>query len=392
MNRIIGFEDFRVGQRLKVKGRRREDGAFAAEEVSIRAPASQAIIGGPVQHVDGRTKTLRLLNREFALPDGVVPVGLQDDAAGLEHLKPGERIELKVEYPGLKVLALEKVRAQGADDFNVVELQGDISRVAYEERTLEVLGFDILVDENATAISVDSALAYSPLYKTYFEAVGENQYHLSPQLNSRWGGPFNGQALRQQLFEELVGKIPFAAIVETGTFRGTTTDYMHRTLRVPVFTVELHPQYAGYAKARFRGNDLIKVCNDDSRAFLKRLSEDPGLRGKQVFFYLDAHWGEDLPLLEEVEIILSTWPRSVLMIDDFKVPGDEGYGYDNYGPGRALTLEYLRPLKHLGFAAFFPSRGAASETGRKRGCVVLARAADLVEDLKGLDCLTPRDG
>jgi hypothetical protein len=32
---------------------------------------------------------------------------------------------------------------------------------------------------------------------------------------------------------------------------------------------------------------------------------------------------------------------TVAMIDDFRVPGDEGYAYDDYGPGKALTADYL---------------------------------------------------
>ncbi len=39
-------------------------------------------------------------------------------------------------------------------------------------------------------------------------------------LKNTWGGPFNGQIFRQQIYLELIRKIGFSAIVETGTFRG----------------------------------------------------------------------------------------------------------------------------------------------------------------------------
>lgn len=59
------------------------------------------------------------------------------------------------------------------------------------------------------------------------------------------------------------------------------------------------------------------------------------------------------------------------MIDDFQVPGDEGYSYDDYGPGKRLCLDYLQPLSQFKLTAFFPTLPSREETGGKRGCVVL---------------------
>jgi len=40
------------------------------------------------------------------------------------------------------------------------------------------------------------------------------------------------------------------------------------------------------------------------------------------------------------------------MIDDFQVPDDPGYAYDDYGPGKALTPDLVDPacrrLRNLG--------------------------------------------
>ena len=68
-----------------------------------------------------------------------------------------------------------------------------------------------------------------------------------------------------------------------------------------------------------------------------------GLSGLTVFFYLDAHWNDDLPLADEIDIIFSRCPWAVVMIDDFEVPSDPGYQFDDYGPGKALVLGYIRP-------------------------------------------------
>ena len=108
---------------------------------------------------------------------------------------------------------------------------------------------------------------------------------------------------------------------------------------------------------------------------------------KQLFFYLDAHWNDDLPLQEEIKIIFNNWPLSVIMVDDFKVPDDPDYIYDNYGIGKELSIEYLDTLSYLNFSAFFPSKKGNSETGLKRGSVILVKDKDLVEKVKTFSSL-----
>ncbi|MGH7488291.1 MAG: hypothetical protein ACREMY_22235, partial [bacterium] len=77
-------------------------------------------------------------------------------------------------------------------------------------------------------------------------------------------------------------------------------------------------------------------------------------------------------------------PRAVLMIDDFQVPGDPGYSFDDYGPGKALTSEYLPELN--GWGLFYPCAPSSSETGARRGCAVLATPpmSSVVQNIKAL--------
>jgi hypothetical protein len=101
-----------------------------------------------------------------------------------------------------------------------------------------------------------------------------------------------------------------------------------------------------------------------------------------VFFYLDAHWHEHLPLREELEIGFNAWPNAVAMVDDFEVP-DTAYGYDDDGPGKALTLDYLRALQHPGLTSFFPAVGPKQETWGRRGCIVLGSDPVVTATLSG---------
>ena len=225
------------------------------------------------------------------------------------------------------------------------------------------------------------------------QTVGIIDYLRAPELGAEWG-PFNGQTARQALFVEIVTKARPQALVETGTSLGATTELMSQT-GLPVFTIELYPRHYGFARARFWRKRNIKLLHDDSRTGLRRLFDGPlqALAGHTLFFYLDAHghvFGDDLPLAEELDIVFRRCPSAVVMIDDFEVPSDAGYGYDDYGRGKALISGYIRPAisAHQLRACYpstpsfadYPSTPMAAEglaaSGRlRRGCVVLAKEA-----------------
>ena len=45
---------------------------------------------------------------------------------------------------------------------------------------------------------------------------------------------------------------------------------------------------------------------------------------------------------EEVELAIANFSKAVLMIDDFNVPDDPGYRFDDYGPGKRLDIDARR--------------------------------------------------
>ena len=217
-------------------------------------------------------------------------------------------------------------------------------------------------------------------------AVGTLEFMLKPRLKESWGGPFNGQAYRQRIYADVMERFPFKAIVETGTFRGTTT-MMFVERGLPVYTVEASPRFHAYARLRLRKvNKLVHLYQADSRAFLDQLAHDPTVPHSDVFFYLDAHWEQDLPLREEVAIIFSNWERAVVMVDDFEVP-DSAYTFDDYGVDKALTLDYLAPLAHFNIQAYFPAVPAEEETGARRGSVVLCNDPEVTRVLDSISTL-----
>jgi len=223
------------------------------------------------------------------------------------------------------------------------------------------------------------------------ENAGRLDYILKRKSVNAWGA-LNGQNFRQLVYSEIMKKIPFQAIVETGTFLGTTTDYFAKS-GLPVYTVEILPRPYGFAAQRFSGQkDRIHVYNGNSPDFLNALAKDPNVPKSKVFFYLDAHVQDPsyhkAPLAEEMEIIFTKWTDAVVLVDDFQVPGT-AYSFDDWGPGRTLSLECLEHLSHLKLTPFFPTLDPKEETGAKRGWVVLCREEAMTKILGSISNLRP---
>ena len=188
-------------------------------------------------------------------------------------------------------------------------------------------------------------------------------------------GPMNGQAGRRALLRSVVAGVRFDYVVETGTFRGGSTAFLADISGCTVYTVESDPVAGAYAGRLFAGRPDVVTAIDDSRHFLGRLAAELAT-AEPALFYLDAHWDEeDLPLWGEIETIFSKWAHPVVVIDDFEVPGDDGYGFDHYGPGRALCLAELVPRLVPGVDVWSPTLPSSEETGERRGCAVLVRSS-----------------
>lgn len=199
-----------------------------------------------------------------------------------------------------------------------------------------------------------------------------------------WGSAFNGQEGRQQIVRDLFG-LGFDQVVETGTWRGTSTEFFADLTSIPIETVEAVPRTYEYARRRLARRPYVHTHLGDSRDFLRGLSSTADRR---TFFYLDAHWYEDLPLAEELEIIFRTWPTCVILIDDFEVPDQPRYRFDDYGPGKKLCAEYVGPLPD-GWRMYYPTLPAPEETGARRGCGVIA-SPEFVPGVDALDTLKRR--
>jgi hypothetical protein len=165
---------------------------------------------------------------------------------------------------------------------------------------------------------------------------------------------FNGQFSKHRIFDDLCAAFSFQSFVETGANLGSTTRFLGRRGK-PVYAVEIDKRLHDQAKELLRNEPQVHLELGESSEFLNTLTRNTLGEADLTFFYLDAHWGDHLPLPEELNIIATHHARAVVMIDDFKIEDDPGYGYDSYESGQGITVGFLKEeLRRHGWQVFFP--------------------------------------
>ena len=196
----------------------------------------------------------------------------------------------------------------------------------------------------------------------------------SPEIQTCWGGPFNGQNGREAIVIDLLQRLGSKTVVETGTYRGISTEWFAQHSVEQVITCEKEQLYYLQAMIRLSRYSNVRLQLQDSRTALREICTS--LPPQAVtFFYLDAHGDADLPLAAELQIIFGGPSNAVVMIDDFKVPDDSGYEWDDWGVDNCLDVKLLQRVLPKGCTVFFPVLPAREETGARRGCCVIASNA-----------------
>ena len=172
--------------------------------------------------------------------------------------------------------------------------------------------------------------------------IGRLEYFTNDDYKEIYGGPFNGQRIRQEIFLDMIQNLGVISIVETGTFRGSTTSFFAKT-NLPVYSVEINPKYYGYSKMRLKKFKNVRLFNNNSIKFFEDIIKEDLIPTSNIFFYLDSHGhGNNTPLKDETKLIFDSFSNSVVMIDDFEVP-NTSYGFDTR-EGVAMNLDLLHKV------------------------------------------------
>jgi hypothetical protein len=177
-----------------------------------------------------------------------------------------------------------------------------------------------------------------------------NQEYLERNLKGYEGDNFIHKEIKDLIKDHKV-----ELIVETGTYRGGTTKRLAE-FGLPVHTFEVNKEYYDKAVESFKNIANIypklisspKGIDDLGRSHEEEIKTGGGkVQPKRVLFFLDAHWGEDWPLLDELTVISKwcfmarAWLLPIIVIHDFKVPSQPKLGYDSYKETE-LTYGYVR--------------------------------------------------
>ena len=92
-----------------------------------------------------------------------------------------------------------------------------------------------------------------------------------------------------------------------------------------------------------------------------------------------------MPTGRELAAIFSHFECNIIVIDDFEVPDDPGYGFDDYGGGKKLSIDYLQVVAGgVAMMVFFPAASSGEKTGARRGCCLITSNPELGERFKRL--------
>lgn len=137
--------------------------------------------------------------------------------------------------------------------------------------------------------------------------------------------PFNGDFLVEAEFLKLRDKFGIKNAVETGSCLFTTTKWFSENFDL-VYTFEVNSEYFNHGIQKVWDKTNINAYNCDSVEGLKMIS---GQITENTIFFLDAHWGDNCPLLREIEEISNFRIEPIIVIHDFKTD-NPNLGFDVY--------------------------------------------------------------
>lgn len=142
-DQIIGFEELKVGQRVKLKGKIDEAGTFTAFEVSVRTHEENSSIVGLIKEIDYQNRTMTVLNHSLKVPENIEVVDTIHSDLDFNHLKKDTMVKIKVNYTPPNHLEPVLIKIRETLGFNIDKLKGEIEAINTADRCFRVLGFDI---------------------------------------------------------------------------------------------------------------------------------------------------------------------------------------------------------------------------------------------------------
>jgi hypothetical protein len=161
--------------------------------------------------------------------------------------------------------------------------------------------------------------------------INRNEINLMPH---QWE-EFNGDYYISQNFLKLKEKFNLTHAVELGTCLGSTAIWLSKNF-TKVDTIEINQEFGQIAKERFIEANLhnITLHIGNTTDILPTINITDN-----AIIFIDSHWYDVCPMLQELTIIANKQIKPVIAIHDFYVP-DEHLGYDEIH-GQPFTKEWI---------------------------------------------------
>lgn len=223
------------------------------------------------------------------------------------------------------------------------------------------------------------------MIRTLIRRIAKLRNTVAPQTFPRdlyqlrgWSGKtnmffgMNHDFVRTCIILKLLEVLAVDAFVETGTHKGRTCFLIACQTNLPIFSSEVNRKYIWVARLFLKCfGSRVCLSRMDSVTFLNGLLAQK--RFRRPLFYLDAHWYTTLPLVEELHTILDQVKSFIIVIDDFRVPGDADFGFDRYGK-TVLEWELIQQVlvdSGRSVAAYVPAYPSSLEVGDRRGWILI---------------------
>ncbi len=181
---------------------------------------------------------------------------------------------------------------------------------------------------------------------------------------------FEADSFIKSEIEKLRDRFRIKTAIETGTYLGGTTKVLS-TMFDEVYTCELDEENFKKANDYLRDIDNVILVKQSSPKFLDDLLQILTASSNIKLFFLDAHWSNDCPLLDELSCIAKHKLKPVIVIHDWKVPDRPDLGFDSYN-GQDFTFEWIESHLELiygrdGFKYHYNDQAE----GAKRGVIYI---------------------
>jgi hypothetical protein len=195
---------------------------------------------------------------------------------------------------------------------------------------------------------------------------------MTPNLMPFQDQPFNGDNYVCQEFLKLKEIYNINVAVETGSCLYSTTSWLGDNFK-RVYSVEINQEFAKHGVHKVSHKSDVHVFINDSIKWIESILPNHINTEDQCIYFLDAHWGDHCPLLEEIlHISKISQKPPIIVIHDFYT-GDPSLGYDTY-KNQPFTWDWIKPSVDIveeNFGVKYLHYFNTQAEGAKRGLVYI---------------------